>query len=90
MASASFPPESVRRAALWALLLPAHMAPRVSDIWRGYWAQRLVWEVGGVAAFFPPRVAQVGGVEGGMPRQGSHENPTSFSPAVYKQRIGCG
>ena len=55
-------------AALWALLLPAHMDPRVSDIWRGYLAQRLVWEVGGVAAFFPPRATQVKGFGWGHAR----------------------
>ena len=34
---------------------------RVSDIWRGYWAQRLLWEIGGHVAFGPPRVSKVRG-----------------------------
>lgn len=32
---------------------------RVSDIWRGYWAQRLLWEVGAHVAFGPPSLKQV-------------------------------
>ena len=35
------------RKAFWALLLPTTTAFRVCDIWRGYWAQRLLWEIGG-------------------------------------------
>ena len=37
--------------AFWALLLPTTTAFRVCDIWRGYWAQRLLWEVGGSLGF---------------------------------------
>ena len=37
--------------AFWALLLPTTTASRVCDIWRGYWAQRLLWEVGGSLGF---------------------------------------
>ena len=37
--------------AFWALLLPTTTAFRVCDIWRGYWAQRLLWEVGGSLEF---------------------------------------
>ena len=33
--------------AFWALLLPTTTSFRVCDIWRGYWAQRLLWEIGG-------------------------------------------
>jgi hypothetical protein len=39
------------RDAFWALLLPAGVAPRFADVWRGFWAQRLVWEVDGRVAF---------------------------------------
>ena len=45
--------------ALWALLLPVTVAFRVCDIWRGYWAQRLLWEIGGNLVFFPPNARQV-------------------------------
>lgn len=31
---------------------------RVSDIWRSYIAQRLLWDVGSSIAFMPPRVDQ--------------------------------
>ncbi|GFR78229.1 conserved uncharacterized protein [Elysia marginata] len=37
--------------AFWALILPTTTAFRVCDIWRGYWAQRLLWEVGGTLGF---------------------------------------
>jgi hypothetical protein len=39
------------RDAFWALLLPAGVAPRIADVWRGFWTQRLMWEVGGRVAF---------------------------------------
>ncbi|XP_048258260.1 probable glycosyltransferase STELLO1 isoform X1 [Haliotis rufescens] len=44
--------------ALWALLIPTTTTFRVSDIWRGYWAQRLLWEMGGNLGFFPPNAFQ--------------------------------
>lgn len=44
--------------ALWLLYLPVTTAFRVTDIWRGYWAQRLLWETGSVVAFYPPSVVQ--------------------------------
>ncbi|KAF8056744.1 STL1 [Scenedesmus sp. PABB004] len=44
--------------ALWALLLPVSTSMRVCDIWRGYWAQRLLWDVGGHLAFVPPTVVK--------------------------------
>ena len=40
--------------ALWALYLPITPTIRITDIWRGYWAQRLLWEIGGHLGFFPP------------------------------------
>ena len=36
---------------LWATLLPLSVHGRVSDIWRGYIAQRLFWDVGLSLAF---------------------------------------
>ncbi|XP_046551374.1 probable glycosyltransferase STELLO1 [Haliotis rubra] len=44
--------------ALWALLIPTTTTFRVCDIWRGYWAQRLLWEMGGNLGFFPPNAFQ--------------------------------
>jgi hypothetical protein len=44
--------------ALWGLLLPVTTTMRVCDIWRGYWAQRLLWEIGGKLCFIPPTVIQ--------------------------------
>ena len=44
--------------AFWALLIPCTTTFRVCDIWRGYWAQRLVWEIGGTLCFMPPSVIQ--------------------------------
>ncbi|XP_067665439.1 uncharacterized protein [Haliotis asinina] len=44
--------------ALWALLIPVTPTFRVCDIWRGYWAQRLLWEIGGNIGFFPPNAVQ--------------------------------
>ncbi|EDO39483.1 predicted protein [Nematostella vectensis] len=43
---------------LWALLIPITTKFRVCDIWRGYWGQRLLWEIGGHLSFFPPNAMQ--------------------------------
>ncbi|XP_001627412.2 probable glycosyltransferase STELLO1 [Nematostella vectensis] len=42
----------------WGLLIPVTPTFRVCDIWRGYWAQRLLWEVNGYLSFFPPNAKQ--------------------------------
>ncbi|GFN84256.1 conserved uncharacterized protein [Plakobranchus ocellatus] len=44
--------------AFWALLIPTATTMRVCDIWRSYWAQRLLWEIGGSLAFYPPNAYQ--------------------------------
>ena len=44
--------------ALWGMYIPISTTFRVCDIWRGYWAQRLVWEVAGNLAFLPASVHQ--------------------------------
>ncbi|XP_058967256.2 uncharacterized protein [Pocillopora verrucosa] len=44
--------------ALWGMLIPITVAFRVCDIWRGYWAQRLLWDVGSQLSFFPPNAVQ--------------------------------
>jgi hypothetical protein len=35
------------RSALWALFIPADLSSGVQDVWRGYWAQRLLSDMGG-------------------------------------------
>ena len=44
--------------ALWTLLLPVTVHGRVSDIWRGYIAQRLARDIGMKFVFAPPIVRQ--------------------------------
>lgn len=45
-------------ASLWATLLPATVPGRVSDIWRGYFAQRLFHDTDMSLVFLPPRIRQ--------------------------------
>lgn len=45
--------------AFWSLLFPTTVAFRVTDIWRGYWAQPLLWAVGGNLGFLPPHTTQL-------------------------------
>ncbi|KAF9180313.1 hypothetical protein BGZ51_006295, partial [Haplosporangium sp. Z 767] len=44
-----------RHDAFWGLLLPI----TVCDIWRGYWAQRILWDVNGSLSFTKPTVDQI-------------------------------
>ncbi|DBA66265.1 TPA: hypothetical protein ACH3X2_002525 [Trebouxia sp. C0005] len=44
--------------ALWGMLIPVSTAFRVCDIWRGYWSQRLLWDIGGLLSFGAPTVEQ--------------------------------
>lgn len=44
------------REAFWGLLLPVTVHGRVSDIWRAYLTQKLLWDIGQVVAFAPPHV----------------------------------
>ena len=46
------------RKSLWGTLLPVTVHGRVSDIWRSYFTQRIVWEIGGRIAFIPSLVNQ--------------------------------
>jgi hypothetical protein len=46
------------KSALWMLLLPISVHGRVSDIWRGYAGQRLLWDIGQHTMFTPPMVDQ--------------------------------
>lgn len=47
-----------RSTAAWGLPLPITVTPRVTDIWRSYITQRLLWEMGGSMAFTSPMVTQ--------------------------------
>lgn len=48
----------IHQQAFWALLIPITTKFRVCDIWRGYWAQRLLWDIGGNLCYMPPSVIQ--------------------------------
>lgn len=48
----------VSRPAFWSLLLPVSVHGRVSDIWRSYIGQRLLWDIGMNIAFVAPFVDQ--------------------------------
>jgi hypothetical protein len=43
---------------LWSLLLPVSVHGRVSDIWRSYFSQRLLWDVSSQISFTSPKVNQ--------------------------------
>ncbi|KAG0043384.1 hypothetical protein BGZ83_011470 [Gryganskiella cystojenkinii] len=45
--------------AFWGLVLPITVSFRVCDIWRGYWVQRLLWDVDGSLGFTKPTVDQI-------------------------------
>lgn len=47
-----------KRTGFFMLLLPITVHGRVSDIWRGYAGQRLLWDLGLQLAFAPPLVDQ--------------------------------
>lgn len=42
--------------AFWALMLPVSISTMASDVLRGYWGQRLLWEIGGYVVVYPPTV----------------------------------
>lgn len=44
--------------AFWGLFLPTTTSFRVCDIWRGYFTQRLLWEMDGALLFIAPTVYQ--------------------------------
>ena len=44
--------------AFWALIMPITTAFRVSDIWRSFWTQRLLWDMGGHLCFLWPTAIQ--------------------------------
>ncbi|CAM0955693.1 unnamed protein product [Alopecurus aequalis] len=42
--------------AFWGLMMPVSVSSMASDVIRGYWAQRILWEIGGYVAFYPPTI----------------------------------
>ncbi|KAK7345049.1 hypothetical protein VNO77_15428 [Canavalia gladiata] len=50
--------------AFWALMLPVSVSTMASDVLRGYWGQRLLWEVGGYLVVYPPTVHRYDRIEG--------------------------
>jgi hypothetical protein len=42
------------QSAFWGLLVPISVSFRVCDIWRGFWTQRLLWDLGAHLCFLPP------------------------------------
>lgn len=49
--------------AFWALMLPVSVSTMASDVLRGYWGQRLLWEIGGYLVFYPPTLHRYDRVE---------------------------
>ncbi|KAF5821350.1 hypothetical protein HanXRQr2_Chr01g0012911 [Helianthus annuus] len=47
----------------WGLMLPVSVSSMASDVIRGYWAQRLLWEIGGYVVVYPPTVHRYDSVE---------------------------
>ncbi|KAG6640928.1 probable glycosyltransferase STELLO2 [Carya illinoinensis] len=50
-------------AAFWGLMLPVSVSTMASDVLRGYWGQRLLWEVGGHVVVYPPTVHRYDRIE---------------------------
>ncbi|KAJ4779448.1 tRNA (Guanine-N(7)-)-methyltransferase subunit trm82 [Rhynchospora pubera] len=49
--------------AFWGLMLPVSVSSMASDVIRGYWAQRILWEIGGYVAVYPPTIYRMDKVE---------------------------
>lgn len=49
--------------AFWGLMLPVSISSMASDVLRGYWAQRILWEIGGYVAVYPPTIHRVDNAE---------------------------
>ncbi|KAK9290663.1 hypothetical protein L1049_008836 [Liquidambar formosana] len=49
--------------AFWALMLPVSVSTMASDVLRGYWGQRLLWEIGGFVVVYPPTVHRYDRIE---------------------------
>ncbi|KAG2647243.1 hypothetical protein PVAP13_2KG582100 [Panicum virgatum] len=48
--------------AFWGLALSVSVSPMASDVIRGYWAQRILWEIGGYLVVYPPTVHRIDNV----------------------------
>jgi len=44
--------------AFWSLYMPKSVTFRLTDIWRSYWAQRLMWLINGTVSFYGPNAHQ--------------------------------
>ena len=62
------------REAFFSLLLPTSVSFRLTDIWRSYYAQRLMWMAGGALGFVGPTVRQL-------------RNPHSFLRDYEDERV---
>ncbi|GAB4851614.1 sugar transporter-like protein [Ancistrocladus abbreviatus] len=49
--------------AFWALMLPVSVSTMASDVLRGYWSQRLLWEIGGYVVVYPSTVHRYDRIE---------------------------
>ncbi|XP_057488004.1 probable glycosyltransferase STELLO2 [Actinidia eriantha] len=49
--------------AFWGLMLPVSVSSMASDVLRGYWGQRLLWEIGGYVVVYPPTVHRYDRIE---------------------------
>jgi hypothetical protein len=49
--------------AFWGLMLPVSISTMASDVLRGYWGQRILWEVGGYVVVYPPTVHRYDRIE---------------------------
>ncbi|PON38852.1 hypothetical protein PanWU01x14_309410 [Parasponia andersonii] len=49
--------------AFWALMLPVSISSMASDVLRGYWSQRMLWEIGGYVVVYPPTVHRYDRIE---------------------------
>ncbi|KAH0759805.1 hypothetical protein KY290_023298 [Solanum tuberosum] len=50
--------------AFWGLMLPVSVSTMASDVLRGYWTQRLLWEIGGYVVVYPPTIHRYDRIEG--------------------------
>ncbi|CAL8114021.1 unnamed protein product [Prunus armeniaca] len=49
--------------AFWSLMLPVSVSRMASDVLRGYWAQRLLWEIGGYVVVYPSTIYRYDNIE---------------------------
>ena len=64
--------------AFWSLYLPVTHTFRVTDIWRSYWTQRLIWLLDGTIQFYGPNAFQ---------QRNSHSYLSDYKeePVLYMQ-----